>query len=149
MVSVNIKVVTIPTPDFVSCRTMIKRNFSAIDIIGIIAAGCCMLHCLLTSVAIALLPYYGGQVWQSDLAHQAFACTAVLVCLSSIYHSYRKVRDRTVLACFITGLLFLITATFLLPERLHEQYEVYILSLGSSALVIGHIRNLRRLAQCC
>lgn len=138
-----------PTLDFLCDRTMIKRNFSTIDIIGIIAASTCMLHCIFTSVAIAFLPYYGGKVWESDLTHQTFALTAVMVCLMSVYHSYRKTKDWKVLVLFVSGLLFLLTATFLLPERLHEQYEIYILCLGSSSLVVGHIRNIFCLSKCC
>ena len=128
---------------------MIKRKFSTIDVLGVIAATSCMLHCIFTSTAIILLPYYGQAIWRSDLAHQAFACAAVFFCLTSIYQSYRNNNDWKVLVLFVSGLLFLLTATFILPERLHERYEIYILCIGSSSLVIGHIRNIWQLSQCC
>jgi len=128
---------------------MIKRNFSVIDLLGVVAAITCMLHCIFASVAIALLPYYGGKIWGSELAHQAFAGISIFLCFIAINQGYRKNKDPIVLLFFMLGLLSLGSVAFILPESLHERFEIYLICLGGSFMVIGHMRNIRQLSQCC
>lgn len=128
---------------------MIKRNFSLIDSLGIVAAILCIAHCLVTTFVLTFLPYYVGKPWTSELTHQIIACIAVLICIFSIQLNYRRTKDRTVFALFLIGMLFLMSTSFLLPENLHQRYEIYLVLGGSALLVIGHIRNIRQLARCC
>lgn len=128
---------------------MFKKNESFIDIMGIVSSVTCMLHCIINSLLIAFLPYYSGIIAGSDLAHQVIALIAVFFCLTSLYKSYRKTFDKKSMIFFVIGMSCLLTTAFLLPEHMHERYEIYILSLGSLALISGHIRHIRLLSQCC
>lgn len=128
---------------------MIKSGLSGTDVFGITASTICAVHCMATPVAMALLPVYAGEAWESPLAHQLCAGAVALFCLLAAVQGYRRHADWRPLTPLALGLLLVITATFLLPESLHELYETPVLCFGSFALVIGHIWNLRRLSQCC
>lgn len=128
---------------------MNKNGLSRTDVFGITASTICAVHCIATPVAMALLPAYAGEAWESSLAHQLCAGAVALFCLMAAAQGYRKHADWRPVAPLAAGLLLVITATFLLPESLHELYETPVLCFGSLALVVGHIWNLRRLSQCC
>ena len=127
---------------------MEKKEGPVIDIFGIAASLICILHCLLSSFALAILPQYGRELWRSDFTHQSLAALAMLFCLGSIYQINKRNNNKASCTLFTIGLILLFTATFILPEAYHEQYEVYLLAIGGSALVIGHIWNVRKLC-CC
>ncbi len=128
---------------------MTKTPLSRTDIFGITASTTCAIHCMATPIAMTLLPHFAGEAWESPLAHQLCAGAVALFCLMAAVQGYRKHSDWIVLTPLAVGLLLVMTATFLLPEALHELYETPVLCLGSFALVIGHIWNIRRLTQCC
>jgi hypothetical protein len=128
---------------------MTKDDLSRTDLFGITASTICAVHCMATPLAMTFLPYYAGQMWESELTHQLCAGAVALFCLTAAYQGYRKHNDWKVVAPLAVGLFFVILATFLLPESLHELYETPVLCFGSFALVLGHILNIRRLSQCC
>lgn len=128
---------------------MTKSVLSGTDLFGITASTICAVHCIATPVAMALLPAYAGEAWESPLAHQICAAGVALFCFMAAVQGFRKHADWRPLAPLALGLLLVITATFLLPESLHELYETPVLCFGSFALVIGHIWNIHRLNQCC
>ncbi len=128
---------------------MTNRALSSTDCFGITASTVCAVHCIATPIAMAVLPAYAGEAWESPLAHQLCAGAVALFCLTAAYQGYRKHNDWKVVAPLAVGLFLVIAATFLLPESLHELYETPVLCLGSFALVLGHILNIRRLSQCC
>jgi hypothetical protein len=128
---------------------MTKQGLSGTDVFGITASTICAIHCIATPIALALLPAYAGEAWESPLAHQLCAGAVALFCLMAAIQGYKKHADWKPLAPLALGLLFVVTATFLLPEAFHELYETPVLCLGSFALVVGHVWNIRRLSQCC
>ncbi len=128
---------------------MFKSNFSLVDICGSLASLTCMMPCLLSPIAMTLLPHYGSKIWHSDMTHFFFTGVATIFCVSAIYQTHKRNNDPKILICFSIGLVFLLSATFILPEQLHEQYEGYLLSIGASALIIGHLFNIRSIISCC
>jgi hypothetical protein len=128
---------------------MTKNGLSGTDVFGITASTICAVHCIATPIAMAFLPAVAGEAWESPLAHQLCAGAVALFCLMAAIQGYKKHSDWKPLAPLAFGLLAVLTATFLLPENLHELYETPVLCLGSFALVLGHIWNIRRLSQCC
>jgi hypothetical protein len=128
---------------------MTKNSLSRTDLFGITASTICAVHCIATPIAIALLPHYIGEAWESPFVHQLCAGFVALFCLSAAYQGYRKHNDWRIVAPLALGLFLVVAATFLLPEPLHELYETPVLCFGSFALVAGHLLNIRRLAQCC
>lgn len=128
---------------------MQTNALSSTDLFGISASTICAVHCIAAPIAIAVLPHYAGEIWESPLVHQLCAGAVALFCLTAAYQGYRKHNDWRVVAPLALGLFFVTLATFLLPESLHELYETPVLCLGSFTLVIGHLLNIRRLSQCC
>jgi len=127
---------------------MAKNELSKTDLFGITASTLCAVHCIATPLAMAFLPAVAGDAWESELVHQICAGAVAVFCLLAAAQGYRKHADWRPLVPLALGLLFVGIATFLLPESF-EVFEMPILCLGSSTLVIGHIWNLRRLASCC
>jgi len=128
---------------------MTKNGLSGTDVFGITASTICAVHCIATPLAMVFLPAVAGEAWESPLAHQLCAAAVALFCLMAAVQGYRKHADWKPVAPLAVGLLLVITATFFLPESLHELYETPVLCLGSFALVVGHLWNIRRLSQCC
>ena len=124
---------------------MNKNPLAEADLFGIAASSICAIHCIATPIALALLPTYVGEAWESPLVHQLCAGGVALFCIMAAAQGYKKHQEAKVLIPMGLGLLFVIVATFFLPE----QYEMPVLSMGSAALVIGHIWNMRRVSQCC
>lgn len=127
---------------------MFKKGLSGINMFGITASTICAVHCIATPIAMAFLPAFAGEVWESAWVHQLCAGAVALFCLMAAYQGYSKHADWKVLSPLAIGLLLVICATFLLPES-WELYEMPILCSGSAALVIGHIWNIRHLSECC
>ena len=127
---------------------MAKKGSTVVDMMGISASLICILHCILNSMALVFLPHFGQKVWSSELTHQCLAVIAMSFCLVSIYQGYKKSTDRNTLILFLTGLICLFSSAFLLPEQLHDRYEIYILGAGGLALISGHVFNFRRLCRC-
>ena len=127
---------------------MEKKDSGIFDVLGISASIICILHCILSSVVLAFLPHFGQNLWRSEFAHQGLALIAMFFCLASIYQGYKKRPDKKTLILFLSGLICLFSSAFLLPEHLHERYEIYILGCGGLALVSGHIFSFRRLCRC-
>lgn len=128
-----------------------KAVLSKTDVFGIVASSVCAVHCLATPLAMVTLPHVAGEMWESPLAHQICAGLVAVFCITAIIQGYVKHNDWKIVSSrpLAVGLLAVLTATFLLPEALHEIYETPVLCFGSFALVIGHILNIRKLAQCC
>lgn len=128
---------------------MEKNTLSIADLWGILASTVCAVHCIASPIAIAFLPVYIGEAWESPLVHQLCAGAVSIFCLLAAYQGYRKHSDWKPLAPLALGLLFVIGATFFLPENIHEQLETPLLCFASSVLVVGHIWNIRRISDCC
>lgn len=128
--------------------SLMKNGLTNTDAFGITASTICAIHCIATPVALAFLPAYAGETWESPLVHQLCAGAVAIFCVLAAVQGYRKHLDWKVVSPLAVGLLLVVAATFLLPES-WEVYESPILCTGSAALVIGHIWNLRRLALCC
>jgi hypothetical protein len=126
---------------------MTKSALSRTDLFGITASTICAIHCMATPIALALLPAYAGEAWESPLTHQLCAVAVTLFCLLAAVQGFRKHSDWKPLTPLAIGLLLVLAATFLLPESLHELYETPVLCFGSFALVLGHVWNIRTL--CC
>lgn len=128
---------------------MTQNELSGTDVFGITASTICAVHCALTPIVLVALPACAGEIWASELTHQLCAGAVAVFCLLAAYQGYRKHSDWKPLAPLALGLLLVVTATFLLPENFHELYEMPVLCLGSFALVLGHISNIRRISSCC
>lgn len=126
-----------------------QSSLSRTDIFGIVASSVCAIHCAATPLVIAILPTVAGEVWESELVHQICAGAVTLFCLLAAYQGFKKHYDILLMLPLFAGLILVLTATFGLPEELHEHYETPVLCLGSVALIIGHILNIRKLASCC
>ena len=126
---------------------MERINYSFIDLLGIAASAACMLHCILSTLAVTLLPVHAAQLWESDTTHITMATLAILFSVgSSIFH-FNKSRSRTQALLYASGVLILLFVTFIMPEKFHEQYELYLMTCGSLLLITGHMYTLKKL--CC
>lgn len=125
-----------------------EKDSTIFDVLGISASLICILHCILSSMVLAFLPHFGQKLWNSEFAHQGLVLIAMFFCFASIYQGYKKNTDKKTLLLFLSGFICLFSSAFLLPEQLHEKYEIYILGSGGLALTSGHVFNFRRLCRC-
>lgn len=128
---------------------MLRKNLSVVDLLGIAASLACALHCLMGPLLFIAMPYFGNHLFGGVLTHHALVIASTFFCLLSIYLAAKNNGNPKTLILFITGLVCLFTATFFLPKNLHGQYELYILAVGSLALISGHAINFLNFGQCC
>ena len=117
-------------------------NRVALDRLGTIASSVCALHCVLCSLAPALLTLLGLGVLVSHEAEWGFTFVAALLAIAAAIKGYCPCGSWKVPAMLLTGVVVLFIARF--NEALGMGIpEVFITVVGGSILVGGHLANLR------
>ena len=113
-----------------------------LDRLGTIASSVCALHCVLCSLAPALLTLSGLGVLVSHEAEWGFTFVAALLAIAAAVKGYCPCGSWKVPAMLLTGVVVLFIARF--NEALGMGIpEVFITVVGGSILVGGHLANLR------
>ncbi len=118
---------------------------SYLDRIGIWLSGICMVHCVITPIILVLLPMM--TFVRSEWVHLVLACVLPLVAFAAFLPGYRRHQDKLVIALGLIGLSLIIFAAFDPLKILNLITEGLVTSIGSIALISGHLRN-RRLNHC-
>lgn len=110
------------------------------DFAGTLASGICLVHCLLTPIALSffpnILPWLPGDAW----FHRALALTIVLLGAAAFAPGYRIHRRRLPLAVVCAGVsLILVVAWY--GESLSHAAELALNIPGSMLLVTAHLLN--------
>ena len=120
------------------------------DRLGICLSALCVLHCLLTPFAIALIPAFQSPAFLSTGAHGVFHEGLLIVlpilAILAFVPGFKRHRDARVFYWSVPGLAFLLVATIYLHDDFVEQAMLSI--PGSLLLIRAHWLN-RSLCACC
>ncbi len=124
----------------ISAMSSIEHLRRHADLAGTAASGICLVHCLLTPVAISLfpdiIPYLPGDSW----FHRLLALGIVLFGLAGFVPGYLVHRRKPLLALIGAG-MSLILAVAWSGEGMNRSLELLLSVAGSLMLVIAHLLN--------
>jgi hypothetical protein len=110
------------------------------DVAGTLASGICLIHCLLTPLAIGIFPSLLPWLPGDASFHRTLACGIVLLGTAAFVPGYRIHRRRSLLALIGFGIA-LILATAWCGEALPRPAELALSIPGSLMLVAAHLLN--------
>ncbi len=112
------------------------------DRLGIGLSGLCAVHCLLTSIVLALLPLWPMAFDLDAWVHPVFAALLIPTTLLAIRRAVRHRHPKAVSVLLGVGLL-LILAAMGIGETEGAWAEAATTLLGGGLLITGHWRNWR------
>lgn len=118
-----------------------SQNSRKLDLLGVLAASICMLHCLALPVLLGSLPFLSSLSLDADWTHEVLAALVLIVALSAVLPAYLKHRNRLVLTGLVAGLAFVLFATFACGHMLEESLEIPLISIGNLIIMATHLRN--------
>ena len=111
---------------------------SRLDAVGITLSLLCLLHCLALPLTAT-----GALAWAaSEHIHAGLTVTLAAVVLVVAIPGYRRHRQAAIPIVLTIGVVLLVGAV-LFDSTIGEMGETILTVLGSGALVVGHILNLR------
>jgi len=119
------------------------------DTIGLTVSGTCAIHCLFAPVTVILFPIIGLTVLDEHTFHEIILYFILPCALMAFTMGCRKHKDYSVATLAVIGIFLLISAT-VLHDMYSSDFIRIITLLGSSLLIVSHIRNyfLCRKADC-
>lgn len=119
-----------------------------LDRIGASASALCALHCLLTGLAMGVLPLLGIAFIASPIVDLAMISVAVLVGAWALWNGYRRHQSVAPAIVYATGLAMIAIAHFGLGHRNFGVLATILAVSGGFTLVAYHILNRRLLQRC-
>lgn len=123
-----------------------SRGSSAVDVLGIVAAGVCLAHCLALPVILSLVPSLALCFGDHDLTHILLAGWVILFCTLAILPGFRQHGYKRILILASVGLIAVLAATFHGPMGLSEVIEVPLITVGNLMIIGAHFWNRRVLS---
>ena len=124
-----------------------RRGLLSLDMLGIVASGACVVHCVALPFVVALIPSLGLQFLEGNFAHRLLAGFVLSFALLAVLPGYMKHKQTPVLFSMVAGLSLVLFATFARAPLMRESYELPLITAGNFILVLTHMRN-RRLVSC-
>jgi hypothetical protein len=119
----------------------------AIDRLGVVSSTLCAIHCLITPLALALLPFAGLQIAQGESVERSFVVAGLVLGSLSLVPSFRRLHGRLLpLLLFLAGAILWVIAR--LGPASESAMEMPTMIAGSLAVVTAHLAN-RRLCRAC
>src|ERR1700758_2233628 len=81
----------------------IRLRLPSADVLGMIASGVCLIHCLVLPFVLMLLPVYASGFLEDDRTHFFLAFFVATFCLLAVVPGYIKHRNQLVLSSMATG----------------------------------------------
>ena len=103
----------------------------------------CVAHCLLTPIAVVMLPVLGASFLEDERFHYAILFLVLPTSLVSLGLGCRKHGHFEILAIGVTGLFLLFLILILGDELLGETGEKVSTVAGALIIAMAHIRNFR------
>ncbi|MDG2140359.1 MAG: MerC domain-containing protein [Gammaproteobacteria bacterium] len=103
----------------------------------------CVVHCLLTPIAIVMFPALGAAFLEDERFHYALLFLVLPTSLVSLGLGCRKHGHLEILAIGFSGLLVLLLTVILGDELLGESGEKISTIVGALIIAVAHIRNFR------
>jgi hypothetical protein len=119
---------------------MVERTLrsGALDRVAILLSGLCLVHCVASAVAVAVLATAGGMLFD-PLIHEVGLALAILLGLVALGWGYRE--HGRVLPVMVGALgVALMSAALSMG---HVPMEIPLTILGVSLLAAGHVLNRR------
>lgn len=121
---------------------------TTLDKIGVLLSGVCILHCLITPIAITLIPIISLNTFVEDvLFHQLMLWLVLPTSCIALFIGCRKHRDILIAATGIVGMLILIIVAFFGHDLFGISGEKIATSVGGIILAISHTLNFRACQQ--
>jgi len=118
-----------------------------LDRLAIFLSGACLLHCLLATFFVALLPAISVlSLAQDELFHQILLVVIIPVSSLALVSGLTKHRSWSIIITGGLGLLTLLAAALLGHDFLSPAGEKLLTGLGGVILAIAHFFNYRRCA---
>jgi len=101
----------------------------------------CVVHCLVTPVAITLLPALGATFLEGETFHYAVLLLVLPTSLVALALGCRKHRSAGVLMTGLLGLLVLCLIPILGDRVTGEHWETTTTIAGAALIALAHVRN--------
>jgi hypothetical protein len=117
----------------------------ALDSLGVILSGTCMLHCLALPVLVTLFPIVQGSLLEEQYFHLIMLGLILPTSLIALTVGCRKHKDPVTILLGATGLVTLTITALIGHELFGVLGERIVTTLGGLILASAHIQNYR----CC
>jgi hypothetical protein len=123
---------------------MTKETFQRpLDRLAIALAGLCLVHCLLTPLALVLFPMLAATAVADEHVHQLLLWLVLPASLVALGLGCRRHKDCLVITLGVLGLLVLILTAIAGHTAFGEGGERWGTVLGGVTVALGHLRNHR------
>lgn len=118
---------------------------AALDRLAIFLSGACLLHCLLASFFVALLPAISLlSLAEDELFHQILLVFIIPISTIALVSGMAKHRSWPIVISGVIGLTTLLAAALLGHDFLSPAGEKILTGFGGIILAIAHFFNFRR-----
>jgi uncharacterized membrane protein len=110
-----------------------------LDKFGISAASLCALHCILLPILIPILPLFGLNILADHWWEHPFLAISAAIGFIALFSAYKKYHQR------LYPLLILFLGIFIYWQKhdFSEQYQLYIVIIGTTLIVSAHVINIK------
>ena len=117
---------------------------TTLDRLSIVLSGICIVHCLLTPIALTILPIFALSSFVEDILFHQLMLWLVLPSSSiALFIGCRKHRNFSIAASGILGMLVLVLVAFLGHQIISPTLERILTSVGGLILAYSHFLNYR------
>jgi len=121
---------------------MIQSN--SLDKLGIILSSVCLVHCLITPVAVTMLPIISLNTFVEDLLfHQLMLWIVLPTSVAALFLGCRKHKKIAIAGTGIIGMAILILVAAYGHDVFGEAGEKVATSIGGLILALSHYLNYR------
>lgn len=118
----------------------------SLDTLGIFASLVCVVHCASMPLIVSLLPLWAPQL-ESEMTHELLAGVVVAFALGSLLPGYLKHKRNSILVGMVSGLAFVLFASFFADPLLGHSWELPLISIGNLIIIVTHLLN-RSICSC-
>jgi hypothetical protein len=124
-------------------REKMENSTIKIDKAAIGLSLLCVAHCVLTPIAIVMLPALGATFLDDERFHYALLLLVLPISIFSLGLGCRKHGHREILLFGLFGLFLMSLILILGEDILGELGEKFSTIVGASVIAVAHIRNFR------
>jgi hypothetical protein len=130
-----------------STESRLVQDRLPLDRLGVASATLCAVHCVLTPLVFAALPFVGVEVVLGRGLEWGFMTSGLALGSLSFVPSFRQVHQRLLpLVFFIAGMALWVGARVALGSG--SAFEVPLVLTGATSVVAAHVINRRLCASC-
>ncbi len=101
----------------------------------------CVVHCLVTPIAVIMLPALGATFLEDERFHYGILFLVIPTSLYALSLGCRKHGRNEILGIGLIGLLVLSSVLFISEETLGEIGEKVVTVIGAVIVALAHVRN--------